>query len=210
MASMSNPRRALALLLALLGGAPVEGVPMVYRFDGGADAGGSELHVRVPTSLHTFEVAAGSLRAKAHLDPEAPADAAAWLDIPVRGLTTGNVTRDTHLRELVLAAGSHPTLRYRARGFSGPVQGSEVDGWRGTLRGVLELAGLRRPAPVPVEIRRLSDGRLHVSGRVGLDIRRFGLRPPDKVVVRVEPEVEVRFELRLAPGGTVPVDVDAR
>jgi polyisoprenoid-binding protein YceI len=184
-----------------------EAATHAYRYDGATGATTSELQVQVATNLHSFEIAVGSLKAKAHLDLEAPEGAAAWLDIPVAGLTTQNLTRDAHLRDLVLVGDTHPVLRYRSRGFVGSPEGDLTSGWRGTLRGVLELAGMRRPTPVPVELRHLPDGRLLVRGQVDLDIRRFGLRPPDRVVVRVEPMVAVRFELRLAPGGTVSMDV---
>jgi hypothetical protein len=46
-----------------------------------------------------------------------------------------------------------------------------------------------------MEIRRVDDRTIHLTGASSFDIRDFGMQPPKVLLLKVEPEVQVRVEI---------------
>jgi polyisoprenoid-binding protein YceI len=118
------------------------------------------------------------------------ADATAGeLTLAVRRLSSGNRLEDRELHKR-LDARRHPTIVGRLTGVE-PGQG---DG-RSRVSGDLTFRGVTRRCRDEMTVRVADDRTIVLSGRSTFDIRDFGMEPPRILVLRVEPEVEVRVEI---------------
>ncbi len=88
----------------------------------------------------------------------------------------------------VLDGQGHPEIVFKSTGAEAAGQGQ----W--TLRGNLTLRGQTRPVTVQVT---LKDGRY--TGKAIVKLTDFGIKPPGKAGIRAKDEVQIEFEVRLAP-----------
>jgi polyisoprenoid-binding protein YceI len=124
--------------------------------------------------------------------------ASAYLELPASSLTSDNplLTREISRR---MDPRRHPLVQADIAPVTGLVDAvAEVDG-------KLMLHGVRRPVHGSAWLRVGPDDDLSVEGAVTLDVRRFDIRPPSMLGMRVRPEVEVRLRLRALPCDRLPV-----
>jgi hypothetical protein len=117
----------------------------------------------------------------------------AYLELAATSLTSDNplLTREISRR---MDPRSHPLVQADIAPVTGPVDAvAEVDG-------KLTLHGVRRPVHGSAWVRVEPDDGLFVEGAVTLDVRRFDIRPPSMLGLRVRPEVDVRLRLRAERG----------
>jgi polyisoprenoid-binding protein YceI len=62
------------------------------------------------------------------------------------------------------------------------------------LRGELTLHGKTRPMQGDAVVT-LDGNQLHAKGALTIDIREFGIKPPNLLIVRVHPQIEVTIDL---------------
>ncbi len=94
-----------------------------------------------------------------------------------------------------------------APGDAGAVAGAASSGggprWTGSgegnLHGSLTLHGTTRKLVVPSVLETRPDGSLRITGKVGLDMTDFGVKPPSMLFFRVRPGVTVSFDLGWKP-----------
>jgi polyisoprenoid-binding protein YceI len=120
---------------------------------------------------------------------------AAYLELPTKSVTGENplLTREIAKR---LEPGRHPLVHAEVTEVAAPAGG------RYPVRGELVLHGERQAVSGSATMQPVGTGRpgtLRVDGQVTLDIRRFGLRPPRLLGMRVRPEVEVRLGILATP-----------
>ena len=122
----------------------------------------------------------------------------AYLELPADSITADNplLTREISRR---MDPRRHPLVQADIAPANGPVDAvAEVDG-------KLTLHGVCRPVHGSAWVRVEPDGAvtvervLSVDGAVTLDVRRFDIRPPSMLGMRVRPEVEIRLRLRAIP-----------
>jgi len=110
------------------------------------------------------------------------------LEVPVRGLRSGNPLEDGELQRRVDAR-RFPTI-------VGEVRDATLgdDDGRFRVEGDLTFHGVTKRISGDVLV--ASDGdRLQIEGEQVFDIREFGVKPPRILLLRVHPEVRVRIRL---------------
>lgn len=114
--------------------------------------------------------------------------------VPTGQLGCGNGTMDEHMRK-ALKADAHQTIEFKLASYDVAKGG---DGVSGTLHGTLLMAGQQRPVAIPAQAVE-SNGALHVTGAVTLNMREFGMKPPTLMMgtLKVDEKVTVRFDLLL-------------
>lgn len=158
-----------------------------YRLEG-------SLRVTAHSALH--DVQARSSRMAGWLDAVL-ADgslrvACAHLELPAASIDSENplITREIARR---MDPRRHPMVQADIGPVAGPVDAvAEVDG-------KLTLHGVCRPVHGSAWVRVEPEGALSVEGAVTLDVRRFDIRPPSMLGLRVRPEVDVRLRLHALP-----------
>lgn len=139
---------------------------------------------------------------------------AVYVEIPVTSLTSGNRGMDGKMRE-ALKAIAHPTMIYRlksaritTRHTPHPSQDSSVSRTIETT-GVLTVAGVDQLMDIPMQVRRLSENRLEVSGDTSLRMTEFGIEPPRAMLgtLRTGNTIRVQWTWVLAQGGIENRDV---
>jgi polyisoprenoid-binding protein YceI len=116
--------------------------------------------------------------------------------VPLRGLDTKIELRNKHMREKYLEVAKYPNAELvvqrseiRAATGSGPVQAE--------ANGTLKLHGQSRPVRFSYVAKRADDGgraggdALRIDGKLGVDIREFGIEQPSFMGATVKPNVDV-------------------
>ena len=111
------------------------------------------------------------------------------LSLPVERLRSGNPLEDRELRRRIDAR-HHPTI-------AGLLTGIEPTDRAGCylVTGDLTFRGVTRSAADEMEIEQVDGDTIRLAGESRFDVRDFGMEPPRILMLRVEPEVEVRVEL---------------
>lgn len=150
--------------------------------------------IEARSSLHPIRVETTELTG--HLDVErtdrgVAIASGARLEVELGGLRSGNPLVDTETRRRIDLR-RHPRLT--ATLLSATPAGD------GTLACVGEVTFQDRTERVEgrLEVRDADEG-LEISGTQVVDVRRWGLRPPRLLVLKVEPEVRIRLDLRARP-----------
>jgi polyisoprenoid-binding protein YceI len=152
--------------------------------------------VRVTARSTLHDVEARSSEMAGWLDAELSGGSlqvnSAYLELPAASITADNplLTREISRR---MDPRRHPLVRADIAPVTGHVDAvAEVDG-------KLTLHGVSRPVHGSAWVRIEADDALSVDGAVTLDVRRFDIRPPSMLGMRVRPEVDVRLRLRAVP-----------
>ena len=121
------------------------------------------------------------------------------VEIPVTSLTGGTREMDEKMHE-ALKAKTHPTITYRLESVTIPAQQTaQADDTGGSFTidtaGVLVVAGAERTVDIPMQIKRLSNDRLEISGDTSLRMTEFGVDPPRAMLgmLRTGDEVHVHW-----------------
>jgi polyisoprenoid-binding protein YceI len=153
----------------------------------------SQVWIRARSTLHLSRTRTDGL--EGHLDVELSegrldldAPLAGRLSLDVERLSSGNRFEDRELHRRIDAR-RYPTID----GVLGGVE--HVDGRRYRVSGTVTFRGVTRSYKDEMDVHLLDDGALRLGGRSRFDIRDFGMEPPRLLLVRVEPEVDVRVEI---------------
>jgi polyisoprenoid-binding protein YceI len=111
------------------------------------------------------------------------------LSFAVSKLASGNRMEDRELQKR-LDSRRYPTIK-------GVLEQMEPAGAPGSYKvsGEITLKGVTRPHEDLMEIRAVDDSTISLSGKSRFDIREFGMEPPRVLILKVEPEVDVRVEI---------------
>lgn len=151
----------------------------------------SQVWIEGSSSIHPIRASATGLHGWIEL--EDPADGlgssprvAGEVRIAVDRLKSGNPLVDAETRRRI-DAGRHPEIVGAVAGSTG--LGDDRVGLGGTIafRGEVQ--------PVEGELHITADGdELRLAGTQRFDVRRWGLQPPKIGLLRVHPDIDVRFE----------------
>lgn len=123
----------------------------------------------------------------------------ARLQLPVASLTSGNSLYDAHVRER-LEARRFPTIEVLLQGARA------LDGNRWTLSGDLTIHGTTRSLTGYADVHLVDGGRIRVQGEQVIDIRDFDIELPSVLMLRIFPDVTVRFHLEAVAVDTLQQD----
>jgi hypothetical protein len=114
--------------------------------------------------------------------------------LPVERLKSGNRMEDRELRRRIDAR-RYPQIE-------GSLTKMSRDKSDGSFRvgGDVSFLGVTRHHEDLMQIKLVDERTLFLAGSSRFDIRQYGMQPPRILLLRVEPEVEVRVELWAAAG----------
>jgi polyisoprenoid-binding protein YceI len=111
------------------------------------------------------------------------------ISFSVERLSSGNRMQDRELKKRIDAR-RFPVIE----GELGQVSADgEVGAYR--VRGDVIFRGVTRPHEDDLRITPLDERTIRLEGSSSFDIREFGMEPPRVLMLKVEPEVEVRIEV---------------
>ncbi len=182
------------------------------------EAASSHLAVQGTSTMHDWEAVGDVIRG--HLILSETDLASLWargisslekiaptvrVEIPVESLESGKSGLDKKMHE-TLKARTHPVIAYRleAAELKPGRNASETDTEEQLAvdtKGVLTVAGESRAVEIPMQIRRLPNSRLEISGQTTLRMTDFGIDPPKLMMglLRTGDEVRVRWKCVLIP-----------
>lgn len=147
------------------------------------------------SSLHPIHSSTAGLEGfiELDLDPEGHLDPAvkpaAKLTLPVVRLSSGNKMEDRELQKRVDAR-RYPTIE-------GVLDEMDRSGDDGVYRvsGDVTFRGETRRHEGEITLKAIDDRTIQMAGSSRFDIREFGMEPPKMLMLKVDPEVDVRVEI---------------
>ncbi|HYV48146.1 MAG TPA: YceI family protein [Myxococcaceae bacterium] len=116
--------------------------------------------------------------------------------IAVAALDCSNDTMNEHLRN-ALQAKDHPQIHFELKSYQlTPAQGGKA---KLAIDGALTMGGATKAIHIDAVATELPVGKIRVTGEYALDMKDYGLKPPELFfgAMRVDPRVVVGFELTL-------------
>ena len=155
----------------------------------------SQVFIEARSNVHPIHSSTSGLEGYVDLDlgqagtVEPGATTAGQLSLAADRLKSGNRMEDRELQKRI------DSRRFpRIEGVLGHM---ERNGSEGTYKvsGEVTFRGVSRPKEGVMIIRSLDDRTISLTGSSNFDIRDFGMQPPRVLMLKVEPEVEVRVEI---------------
>ena len=153
----------------------------------------SRVWIDARSSVHPIHSNADGLSGFIDFDADRPgvlgSHPAGKLSFPVAKLSSGNPLERRELQKRIDAR-RYPTI-------DGVLTGIEAhdDGGGFRVRGDLSFRGVTRSVEGDIAITALDDRTIRLEGAATFDIRDFGMQPPRILMLRVEPDVNVRVEI---------------
>jgi polyisoprenoid-binding protein YceI len=110
------------------------------------------------------------------------------LSFPVERMRSGNPLEDRELRRRIDAK-RHPTIDGTL------VELEHLDGDRFRVVGDVTFRGVTNRYEHDMTFTRVDDHTIALAGEATFDVREFGMEPPRILMLKVEPQVNVRVEL---------------
>jgi polyisoprenoid-binding protein YceI len=112
----------------------------------------------------------------------------AKLTLPVRAISSGNALQDREMRRR-FDASRHPTI-------TAIVLTGESLGTSDRYRAVAQLTMHGQTREIAARVRVRTQGReMTITGRHVINVKEFGIDPPRLILLRMEPEVDVRVHI---------------
>jgi len=161
------------------------------------DVAASTVRFQVDHKLHEVKGASRAVEGKAALEPDGAVKA--MVRIPVQSFDTGDSNRDSHMLE-TLEAGKFPHVVFKGIGQVA----SQAPGGKPvavTLRGELDLHGVKRPVEVPVTVEFAADGSVRVKGRLVVSLEAHRLERPSLLTIKIDDACTIDLDLLLRRAG---------
>jgi polyisoprenoid-binding protein YceI len=155
----------------------------------------SQVLIHAKSSLHPIRTRSVGLEGFLAMDVlgggrvDLDSSTSAKLSFPVDKLSSGNALEDRELKRRIDAR-RFPTID----GELGELRAGPILG-RYFARGDLTFRGVTNTYEDEVTITELDDQTLKLEGEHTFDIRDFGMEPPKILMLRVQPDVDVRVEI---------------
>jgi polyisoprenoid-binding protein YceI len=164
------------------------------RLTYGIDTAASALLIEARSTVGPIELATTALTGAAvvTLNPEGglddTADPAAQIELAVASLTSGNALYDAEVQRR-LDARRYPLIRAELH------HARALDAERWSLEGGLTIHGTTRSMTGSADVRLLARDRMRIVGEQLIDIRDFAISLPSTLMLRIYPDVMVRFRI---------------
>jgi polyisoprenoid-binding protein YceI len=170
------------------------GSSSVERLTYGIDTAASALLIEARSTVGPIELATTALtgsavvtlNAEGKLD--ATADPSAVIELAVASLTSGNALYDAEVQRR-LDARRFPVIRAELQ------NARALDAARWALEGGLTIHGTTRTMTGSADVRLLARERMRIVGEQLIDIRDFAISLPSTLMLRIYPDVMVRFRI---------------
>jgi polyisoprenoid-binding protein YceI len=147
------------------------------------------------SSVHPIRSSTDGLEGSIELDldengrVESDSRPAGHLSLAVRRLSSGSRLEDREMQKRI-DAGRYPTI-------NGVLQQMEATGSDGSYRvsGDVTFRGVTRRCENQMTLAPVDGSTIKLTGQSRFDVRDFGMEPPRILMLRVEPEVDVRVEI---------------
>lgn len=128
-------------------------------------------------------------------DPANLATATVTLTVDTASLDSGMKMRDDDMRDTYLETNKYPTATFKSTAVSGAA--SVAPGQSADLKvaGDLTLHGVTRRIVVPVHLTLESPKRAHLTSKFTIRMTDYNVTVPQKLVLSVANEVDVKFDL---------------
>ena len=181
---------AALALLALLAAAPG-----AQAFD--LQPAASTIRFHVEHKLHQVDGASHAAEGKALLGADGAVRV--MVRVPVQSFDSGDANRDSHMLE-TMEAGRFPWVVFKGVGvLQGAAPGGQPVAL--SLRGELELHGVKRALAVPVTVELGRDGSARVRGTLTVSLDAHGIERPSLLLVKLEDACTVTLDLKLGRAG---------
>jgi polyisoprenoid-binding protein YceI len=155
----------------------------------------SQVWIDARSNLHPIHSATDGLEGYVDLEFDQSgsvslaATPAGKLSLPVSRLSSGNRMEDRELQKRIDAR-RFPTI-------DGVLGHIEPNGKESSYKvsGDITFRGVSRPHQDDMQICAIDDQTVQLGGSSRFDIREFGMEPPRMLMLKVEPEVEIRVEI---------------
>jgi len=149
--------------------------------------------------LHSFRGQTQEISGSFTLQQTSPPQiSGAKVTINAASLKTGNSERDTDMHRDFLEVEKFPTIELHAVDVLTTRSTAGEASWDVVLRGRLTVHGTTRDVQVPVTVS-LAPGRVTARGQVRLDMRDYNIRVPRVLLIPMESEVRVGFDVVARP-----------
>lgn len=128
-------------------------------------------------------------------DPAAPAASSVQININVDSLDTGVGLRNKEMRERYLETTKFGTATFKSVSVTGPSSIAPNAPADINVTGDLTLHGVTKRMTIPVRVVLIPDGRIHATTDFKIHMPDFGIAVPHNVLVTVNDEVPVRFDV---------------
>lgn len=166
-------------------------------------AAGSKLWIEGTSTVRDYKCTSTALQATVDAGADAvravlsgtKAVTTVQLVVPAKTLDCGNGTMNGHMLE-ALKAKEHPDIAFRLVSYE---LAAGDTGEKGTLTGVLTIAGTDQTIALPVQLADGAAGVLRVTGKYELDMKDYAIKPPTLMLgtMKVHEKVTVNFDLLL-------------
>jgi polyisoprenoid-binding protein YceI len=149
--------------------------------------------------LHRFRGETQQLTGAFRLRPGSPPQLAdATVTIDAASLDTGHPERNADMRQDFLEVGRFPTIEFRVSELLAPHPTGKPASWDLVLQGQLTVHGITRDVKVPMTVT-LAAEQVTARGQTYLDMRDYNIRVPRLLLIPMNSEVLVGFEVVARP-----------
>jgi len=149
--------------------------------------------------LHRFRGETQQLTGNFTLRPGPPPQLAdATVTIDAASLDTGHPERNADMRQDFLEVGGFPTIAFRVGELLMPRPTGNPASWDLVLQGKLTVHGITRDVKVPTTVT-LAAEQVTARGQTHLDMRDYNIRVPRLLLIPMNSEVLVGFEVVARP-----------
>jgi hypothetical protein len=155
----------------------------------------SQVWIDARSNVHPIHSSTNGLEGfvDVEVEPEGGLDLSAapagQLSLAVDRLSSGNRMEDRELHKRI-GSRRYPTID----GTLGTIV-RNGDGVSYRVSGEISFRGVSRTLEDHMTIRRIDDTTISLEGSSRIDIRQFGMEPPKVLMLKVEPEVDIRVEI---------------
>jgi polyisoprenoid-binding protein YceI len=149
--------------------------------------------------LHKFRGETQQLTGNFRLRPGPPPQLdEATVTIDAASLDTGHPERNADMRQDFLEVGGFPTIEFRVGELLTPRPTGSPASWDLVLQGTLTVHGITRAVKVPTTVT-LAAEQVTARGQTHLDMRDYNIRVPRLLLIPMNSEVLVGFEVVAHP-----------
>lgn len=153
------------------------------------------------STLHDFSGVTTKVRGSFHANLASPtASFTGAIHCDARTLDSGVEGRDEAMRDHLLTT-DHADITFTVESFAADAGGVDAEKMtlKGSVTGKMRIRGVEKPLTMPVTIAVDGSRRVTVEGQAKVSLPDYGVPVPDKVVIKMQPEVDVWVALRARP-----------
>lgn len=122
---------------------------------------------------------------------------AGQVTVPIEALDCGHKAMNGRLQS-TMNAKEHPNVEYTLTSAE-VVESPSSDSYRLETQGTVKINGVEKPVEMVLDAKRLSDGKIELTGSVPLKMTDFNMKPVTFLAIKTGDEVTVSFDVISSP-----------